>query len=164
MRHISRHHGTQFDLVISCDNSIPHLLGDEEILLALREFHASTRPGGGCLLTVRDYDREERGRGLVKPYGIREDGDRRFLLFQVWDFEGDQYDVSFYVVEDEPRTGIVKTRIMRSRYYAIGCGRLLELMKTAGYGSVKRVEGDFYQPILVGAKEAQPAHTAGRGR
>jgi SAM-dependent methyltransferase len=152
MRHVRSHHGARFDLVISCDNSIPHLLGDEEILIALREFHACARPGGGCLLTVRDYETEERGRGLVKPYGIREDGDRRYLLFQVWDFEGDQYDVSFYIVEDGGQAGIVTTHVMRSRYYAIPCGRLLELMEEAGFHSVRRVPGDFPQPTLVGTK------------
>ena len=154
MREAYKHHGTQFDLVISCDNSVPHLLGDEDILRALREFLACARPGGGCLLTVRDYDTEERGKGLVKPYGVREEGKRRFLLFQVWDFDGDQYDLSFYVVEDDAETGVVKTHVMRSRYYAISCGRLLELMEEAGFRSVRRIHGDFYQPVLVGIKEA----------
>jgi len=36
-------------------------------------------------LTVRDYDREEHGTGLVKPYGIREEGGKRYIIFQVWD-------------------------------------------------------------------------------
>ena len=90
----------------------------------------------------------------MKPYGIREDGDRRFLLFQVWDFEGDQYDLSFYIVEDRPDAGVVKTHVMRSRYYAIGSGRLQDLMEQAGFGSVRRVESDVDQVILVGTREA----------
>jgi len=69
--------------VISCDNSIPHLLSDDDILAALREMHACLRSGGGCLLTMRDYDREERGKGIVKPYGVREVGDKCYLVFQV---------------------------------------------------------------------------------
>ena len=43
--------------------------------------------GGGCLITVRDYEREERGKNLVKPYGVRVENGKRYLLFQVWDFE-----------------------------------------------------------------------------
>lgn len=66
MRHAYEHHRRQFDLVISCDNSIPHLLTNDDILLALSQIYQCTRPGGGCILTVRDYDNEERGPGIVK--------------------------------------------------------------------------------------------------
>ena len=40
------HHARQFDVVISCDNSVPHLLSDENILTAFRQFYQATRPGG----------------------------------------------------------------------------------------------------------------------
>lgn len=32
---------------------------------------------------MRDYDQEERGTELVKPYGIREEDGRRYVIFQV---------------------------------------------------------------------------------
>jgi SAM-dependent methyltransferase len=60
MRESRAHHGGGFDVVISCDNSVPHLLSDSDILVALKAMHACLRPGGGCLLTVRDCDREPR--------------------------------------------------------------------------------------------------------
>src|SRR5262249_5778575 len=53
MRVAYEHHGQEFDVVIACDNSIPHLLSDEEIVMALRQMFACIRPGGGCLVTVR---------------------------------------------------------------------------------------------------------------
>jgi len=84
MRVAHARHGGGFDIVISCDNSLPHLLTDEDILTALREMFACLRPGGGCLITVRDYGCEPHGRNLLKPYGIREQGDNRYLVFQVW--------------------------------------------------------------------------------
>src|SRR6516165_9938970 len=58
MRNASNHHQKQFDVVISCDNSITHLLSDDELKSALEQIYLCTRPGGGCLLTVRDYDKE----------------------------------------------------------------------------------------------------------
>jgi hypothetical protein len=39
---------------------------------------------------------------------------------------------------------------MRTRYYAIGTDRLLALMERAGFTSVERLDGRFYQPVLVG--------------
>lgn len=80
---------------------------------------------------------------------------KRYVLFQVWDFDGDHYDLSFFVVEDDLAAGQVKTYVMRSRYYAVLVERLCELMRKAGFESVKRLDDAFYQPILVATK---PAH------
>lgn len=122
MRHAYVHHGKQFDLVIACDNSVPHLLSDEDIVLAFEQMYACTRPGGGCLISVRDYDREERSGVQVKPYGLRSEGTTRYLLFQVWEFDGVYYDLSMYFVEDDGGAEVT-TRVMRSRYYSCGHGQ-----------------------------------------
>jgi 2-polyprenyl-3-methyl-5-hydroxy-6-metoxy-1,4-benzoquinol methylase len=49
MREAYLHHRRQFDLVISCDNSITHLLSDDDILLALGQIYRCTRPGAAAL-------------------------------------------------------------------------------------------------------------------
>jgi SAM-dependent methyltransferase len=152
MRSAHDHHRRQFDVVISCDNSVPHLLTDAEILLALRQMYDCTRPGGGCLLTVRDYDREGRGTGIVKPYGVRDGDTVRYAIFQVWDFEGDVYDLAMYFFADDGGDHPA-THVMRSKYYAIGTNHLLELMRQAGFASVERLDGRFYQPVLLGTRE-----------
>ena len=152
MRYIDTRHGADFDVVLSGDNSVPHLLCDGDILLALHGMHACLRPGGGCVITIRDYDREERGKGIVKPYGIREEDGKRYLIWQVWDFEGEQYTLSIYFIEDDKVSGTAKTHVMRSRYYAISPGHLLALMERAGFADVKRLDGVFFQPVLVGTK------------
>jgi len=152
MREAHRHYGRGYDLVISCDNSIPCLLSDDDILAALREMYACLRPGGGCLITVRDYDREERGKGIVKPHGARDVGDMRYVVFQVWDFDGDHYDLTMYFVEENRSSNSVQTHAMRSRYYAISPNKLLTLMEEAGFASVKRLDDGFYQPVLIGTK------------
>jgi SAM-dependent methyltransferase len=152
MRAVYDHHQAQFDVVISCDNSIPHLLSDAEILTALQQMYACTRSGGGCLLTLRDYDQEPRGKGIVKPYGIREVSRKRYLVFQVWDFVGNLYDLSMYFVEDDPQRNQATTKVMRSRYYAISPSRLMKLMEQVGYRSVTRLDYQFFQPVLVGTK------------
>ncbi|ETX05094.1 MAG: hypothetical protein ETSY2_25015, partial [Candidatus Entotheonella gemina] len=72
MRDAFRHHAQQFDLVIACDNAVPHLLSDEEIGMALQQFYACARPGGGCLISVRDYEKELGTGCEVKLYGMRD--------------------------------------------------------------------------------------------
>ncbi|MGD2158481.1 MAG: class I SAM-dependent methyltransferase [Anaerolineales bacterium] len=153
MRALYDHHGSGFDLVICAGNAIPHLLSDEEILLALREMRACLRSGGGCILTIRQYDQEVRGKGILKPFGVRQEGEKRYVIFQVWDFEGEQYDFSMYFIEDDMESGEVETHIMRSRYYAISPNHLLELMEAAGFEDVKRLDGGIsHGAVLVGTK------------
>jgi SAM-dependent methyltransferase len=154
MKAASAHHHRQFDVVISADNSITHLLDDNDLSVALRQIYECTRPGGGCLLTVRDYDREERGTGLVKPYGTREEGGKRYIIFQVWDFAGDLYDMAMYFVVDDRTPGPLETHVMRTRYNAVGTDHLLALMRQAGFTEAERLDGRFYQPVLVANREA----------
>ena len=153
MRAAHAHHQRQFDVVVSADNSITHLLSDEDLLLALQQLYACTRPGGGCLLTVRDYDQEERGTGLVKPYGVRDEAGKRYLIFQVWDFVDTIYDMAMYFVVDDGTAEQSVTHVMRTRYNAVGTDHLMSLMREAGFTSTERIDGRFYQPVLVGNRE-----------
>lgn len=155
MRDAFRHHRREFDVVISCDNSIPHLLTDEDILSAFRQFFRCTRPGGGCLVTVRDYEREDLSKQQIKPYGVRDEDGVRWLLWQVWDPHGTTYNVTMYVVEDRGGSEC-RTHVFRSTYYAVGIPRLMELMKEAGFEEVRRVDNRFFQPVITGTRKAQP--------
>lgn len=151
MRRAHAHHRRQFDLVIACDNAVPHLLTDEDLLAAFEQFFACARPGGGCLVTVRDYDQEDRSGIQVKPYGARAEEGVRYLIWQVWEFRGPVYDVAMYFVEDRGGPTCV-TRVMRSQYYAIGTDKLMALMLQTGFVQVERIDGRFYQPVLLGKK------------
>lgn len=151
MRQAHEHHQREFDVVISCDNSVPHLLSDAEIRQAFASFYRCITPGGGCLISVRDYDLEDRSGVKVVPYGLRQVKGTRYLVFQVWEYEGSEYELSMYMIEDEgAEEGIA--HIFRTRYYAVSCFRLEELLKEVGFRDVHRAESAYYQPIIVGSK------------
>lgn len=161
MRDAHRQHGSDFEWVICCDNSLPHLLTDADLLLALQQMHACLAAGGGCLLSVRDYAVEQRGVHLFKPYGTRVEGDVRSALFQIWDFDrpagdvggyGDHYDLRLFCVQEKLSTGAVTTRMMRSRYFAVSITHLCDLMHEAGFQDVRRIDNAFHQPVLMGRK------------
>jgi SAM-dependent methyltransferase len=151
MRAAHQHHGREFDVVLCADNSLPHLLSDEEIAAAFREFFLCTKPGGLTIVSVRDYDALERGGVQVKPYGVRYDGAARFVLFQVWEWRGPLYDLSFYVVRDDGGSEC-STQVVRTTYYAVSIPALIRLMEAAGFVAVRRIDGVFFQPLLVGAR------------
>ena len=151
MREAFRHHARTFDMVISCDNSVPHLLTDADILSAFRSFHQCLRPGGGCLVSVRDYEEEDRTGQTIKLYGTRREKGVTYLILQTWDWHGQTYDLNMYFIEDR---GSLKCRIhvMRSRYYAVGIRKLMALLDDAGFENVARLDGRFFQPVIVGTR------------
>jgi SAM-dependent methyltransferase len=146
------HHKAQFDLVIACDNAVPHLLSDADLLRAFQQFYRCARPGGGCLITVRDYEKEERAGSHVKPYGLRVEGNTKYLVFQVWEFTGEIYDLAMYFVEDKGGADCT-THVMRTRYYAVGIGALMDLLSQAGFADIQRIDGRFFQPVIVGTRK-----------
>jgi SAM-dependent methyltransferase len=150
LRTLSSSHSKTFDLVIACDNSIPHLLSDDEIRVAFREMYRCAADGGGCLVSVRDYDPSEAGTKIV-PYGLRTDGDRRFIVFQVWEYQGRIYNLSMYFIEDMGGSECT-THVIRSTYYAVPVVRLVDLMTEGGFHDVRRIDGRFFQPLIVGFK------------
>lgn len=143
----------QFDAVISADNSIPHLLSDEDIRIAFEAMFRSLRAGGLVIITVRDYAVEDRAPVQLRPYGVRYTPEGRVLVFQVWEFEGssDLYELGMYFVV-EPSAGPPRVIASRSRYYAIPITRLCDLLKEAGFVMIERIDNRFFQPVLTGRK------------
>ena len=87
----------------------------------------------------------------VVPYGIRIEDDRRYLIFQVWEFSGPIYDLHMYFVEDHG-SDLCKTHVMRTKYYAISTDRLTELAIQAGFEDVRRLDERFFQPLIVATR------------
>ena len=134
--------------VIACDNSIPHLLSDAEVLQAFQSCYRCLRPGGLAVFSVRDYAAIERINPDVRPYGLRCEAGSRFLAVQVWEWDGDQYDLRVYLTSESPE-GICETRVLRSRYYAVSIARLLSLLAEAGFVCAERRDDVLFQPVLL---------------
>lgn len=153
MRSLYKHHERTFDVVLSCDNSVPHLLCNEDILTAFRQFYECTRPGGICLVSVRDYAAMDfSNRTQLHPYGVRDVGDVRYVLFQVWDLRPPLYDMTFYVIEHRG-SAPATVHAAHATYYAVPIPVLIQLMKEAKFQDVHCIEGVFFQPIISGHKQ-----------
>ena len=151
MRRCAEVHRSGFDVVLSADNSIPHLLSDDAILEALWNFHQCIRPGGIAILGVRDYLTEERSSPRLVPYGFRSDRGDRYFVVQTRDLDGDFYDVAMYFIREvrgsKPATVIAGS----SRYYAVAIDRLVSLLEESSFIEIQRLDGVLYQhqPVLV---------------
>ena len=45
-------------------------------------------------------------RHRLLPSLYEEVGGKRYLIWQIWDFEGEQYELSMYFVEDDKKSGV----------------------------------------------------------
>jgi SAM-dependent methyltransferase len=152
MRNLSATFQEFFDLVIACDNAIPHLLRDEEILGAFREFHRCTTPEGGCLISVRDYENIERGGKRLYPRTVHETEEGKQLMFDLWEFDGDFYDFTTYALLDKGNEQVETQAIRGGRYYCVSISTLENLMGQAGFKKVVTLRDRFFQPLIVGMK------------
>ncbi|MBT9457205.1 MAG: class I SAM-dependent methyltransferase [Burkholderiaceae bacterium] len=151
LRTLSHTQAESMAAVIACDNSLPHLLSDNEILQSLVSCYRCLKPGGIAIFSVRDYSTIERKNPDVRPYGLRREGERRFLAVQVWEWHGDQYDLRMYLTSEAP-TGACEAQVLLSRYYAIPISRLMMLMAQAGFNDVRRHDNLLFQPVITGRR------------
>ncbi len=141
-----------FDVAIACDNAVPHLLTDADIQQAFEQFHSCTTSQGGCIISVRDYASLERGGCQIHPRPVHNTPDGRLFMFDVWDFDGDYYDLTIYAVEDRGRAQATTHIMGGGRYYCITIDRLEQLLRQAGFTQVSTLRDRLFQPVIVGRK------------
>src|SRR2546421_9385741 len=160
MRHVAASVTGPFDVVLTFDNSLPHLLTDADIVVALRECHKTLRRSGLLLCSVRDYDAVPRGEAAVHPYGERRRGGDVYRLRQEWTWDSTTRYQLHFVVEQVGAAGPVTLLEAATRYYAVSIARLLALMGEAGFTDCRRLDGIIYQPVLVGRSRSSPPNVA----
>ena len=140
-----------FDVVVLCDNSLAHLDSEADIRGPLAECFRCVRRGGGCLISMRDYESPPPiGTVEVRPYGERLWAGRRYHLRQVWTWRGPRYDLSFEITpQDGADAGAI---VLKTSLLAIPVEQVAGLMRTVGFENVRRVDGRFFQPVLVGTR------------
>jgi SAM-dependent methyltransferase len=137
------------DVVLVCDNALPHLETPAAIATALAECRRCVRPGGGCVISLRDYGPPPPpGTVEVRPYGERTWAGRRYHVRQVWTWRGPRYDLSFEIT---PVDGGEGGAVLTTSYLAIEVEHVAGLMRDVGFASVRRIDSRF-QPTLVGTR------------
>ncbi len=131
MREVDSTVSEPVDAVLSFDNALAHLLSDRDLATAFGAFYQLLEPGGLCVVSVRDYEKVERGKDSVQTYGVRFRDGVRCLPLQAWSWIDDtHYEGTFFLVFDgaSPRV----ERMSTAPLYAVSTVRLLELLREAG--------------------------------
>ena len=142
----------KFDIVIAMDNALPHMLTGSDLNSAVKSISERLNPGGLFVASIRDYDLLLKERpSYSAPYVHKTDKGQR-VLFQTWDWVGDNYRFIQYIIDDEETTEISR---FECEYRAVKREELSKLLSENGFGDVRwsfPEESGFYQPFVTAVK------------
>lgn len=142
----------QFDVVVSADNSLPHLLEAQDVRTALSEMRRVLRHRGLLMVSTRPYEEllEARPTSTPPQLSTAPDGGRT-ITFQPWNWhdDGEHYDLEhFQLVPDGPTWSV---RVRRATYWALTQRQLADFAMEAGFTDPEwktSKDTGFFQPVL----------------
>ncbi|QHT62863.1 class I SAM-dependent methyltransferase [Paenibacillus lycopersici] len=144
-----------YDVVLSADNAVPHLLTDEDLSAAVSSMYAKVNNDGMLLVTIRDYDELLKEKPRATEPRVFEKGKR--IVFQVWDWADDAktYQTNHFIVQEVNGQWITKHN--KTSYRALVRDEFNHMLSTAGFVDIEWAmpsESGYYQPIVTARKKA----------
>ena len=142
----------QFDIVMAMDNALPHMLTREDLAAAIRSIVHQVRDGGMFVASIRDYDALLRDKPPYSPPYIHRTEKGQRVSFQTWTWEGENYRLIQYIVDDEDTLQVSR---FECEYRATRRQEMTDLLLESGCREVMWLfpeETGFYQPIVVAKK------------
>jgi len=143
-----------FDIIISCDNSLPHLLTDEELLLAAKNILSKMKSNSLFIASIRDYDQLLEDKPISIQPNIKDFEEERTISFQVWDWdENNVYTVNHFTLKGLNEK--FDTFLRTTKYRAYKRDEISKIFEEAGFTEIKWLmpnESEYYQPIIIALK------------
>ena len=126
-----------FDVVMACDNSLPHLVTDDDLGAAARSFAARLHPGGLFVASTREYDRAVQARPSSTQPKVFDGPDGKRVVFQVWEWapDGHTYEVRQFILREQ-RTAWQVTQ-EATTYRALMRAELNGILAAAGFDQIR---------------------------
>lgn len=143
-----------FDIVIACDNALPHLLTDEAMSLALENIASKINSGGLFLASIRDYDALLNTRPTSTLPVVKDNAGAKSITFQVWDWlTPNTYTVNHFTLKGQGNN--YEPHIRQTTYRAYQRAELGLLMTACGFKDIHWLlpeDSGYYQPIVIAHK------------
>jgi glycine/sarcosine N-methyltransferase len=156
MRNLSALPESDFDVVLAGDNSLPHLLSDDDLRQALKDVAALLCPKGVLMATIRDYDNLLHTRPAFRGPTFYSENGRRRIVHQVWDWHGNEYMVHLHLAWEADSSWVTKHYV--TRYRALKRDELSESLDKCGFCRIEWLMPEstgFYRTIVIARKEAK---------
>ena len=141
-----------FDIVIAMDNALPHMLTAHDLACAVKSIVNQIKDGGLFVASIRDYDSLLVNKPPYSPPYIHKTEKGQRVSFQTWTWDGDNYRLIQYIVDDEDALQVNR---FECEYRATRRQELTDLLRTYGCSDVLWLFPEttgFYQPIVVAKK------------
>ena len=141
-----------FDIVIAMDNALPHMLTGENLAAAVRSIVHQMKEGGLFVASIRDYDALLAEKPPYSPPYIHKTEKGQRVSFQTWTWEGDNYRLVQYIVDDGDDLQVSR---FECDYRAARRQEITDLLLASGCREVRwqfPEETGFYQPIVIAVK------------
>ena len=142
----------QFDIVIAMDNALPHMLTADCLESAVKSIVNQIKRGGMFVASIRDYDALLADKPPYSPPYIHKTIKGQRVSFQTWQWNGDNYRLIQYIIDDEDTLQVSK---FECEYRATRRDEMTKLLTENGCSNVVWLfpeETGFYQPIVVAKK------------
>lgn len=142
-----------FDIVLSADNAIPHLLTDGDLHKAFQNIYTKLNRNGLFIATIRDYDALVKERPSTTQPRVLDKGKR--VVFQVWDWaeDGKTYTTNQFIVQE--MNGEWKTKHNSTPYRALLREEMNNVLRATGFMDVEwhfPADTGYYQPMVTARK------------
>jgi len=152
MRELSSKLKEKFDIIISCDNSLPHIVEKKDVLLALKNIYSQLETGGSFVASIRDYDAILKQKPSSTSPAIFDNGKR--IVFQTWKWKSENvYDLHHFILSKQ-KTGW-ETKVRTTQYSALLRSEISDLLKKIGFTKIiwkMPNKTKYYQPIVIATK------------
>ncbi len=138
----------QFDIIIAMDNALPHMLSESDLEIAIKSIIKQIKSDGMFVASIRDYDALLIDKPPYSPPYIHKTDEGQRVSFQTWDWNGDCYKLTQYIIDDEKALGISK---FECEYRATRREEITQLLTNCGCCVEWKFpeETGFYQPIVI---------------
>ena len=151
-RELEKNFSRQFDIIIAMDNALPHMLKSDDLESAVKSIVSRLVSGGIFVASIRDYDELLRNKPPYSPPYIHKTDEGQRVSFQMWEWEGENYKLTQYIIDDEKTLQVSK---FDCEYRATRRQELTEMLLRYGCSDVQwkfPEDTTFYQPIVVARK------------
>ncbi|SDN67620.1 Methyltransferase domain-containing protein [Paenibacillus sp. yr247] len=142
-----------FDIVMSADNAIPHLLTDGDLYKAFQNINTKLNQNGLLLITIRDYDSLVKEKPSATQPRVFDEGKR--IVFQVWDWAGGgkTYTINQFIMQEI--NGEWKTKHKKTEYRALLREDINKALSITSFSDIEwhlPTNTGYYQPIVTARK------------
>ena len=145
-----------FDIVISCDNSLPHLLTDNDLLTAVNNIWGKLNPGGLFIASIRDYDQIVKDRPKSTSPKVFDGLYGKSIVFQIWEWLEDKRNYLLHLFILKENQGNWSVSQYTTQYRTLLRNELTGILESAGYSDIRwrmPSESGYYQPIVIANKK-----------